>query len=89
MYITYGKVFGGTPKMFMFWLFPENGRNSEQTVNRALIDYNPMKFCINKKYIFNFHFHHVPKLFIGFKIPAHLETHTLSSSQEYTCTLLV
>ena len=21
MYITYGKVLGGTPKIFMFWLF--------------------------------------------------------------------
>ena len=35
MYITYGKVFGGT--FFMFWLFPENGTISEWTVNRALI----------------------------------------------------
>ena len=24
MYITYGKVFGGTPNIFMVWLFPEN-----------------------------------------------------------------
>ena len=30
MYITYGKVFRGTPNMLMFWIFPE-------TVNRALI----------------------------------------------------
>ena len=50
MYITYGKVFGGTPKIFMFWLFPENGSISEWTVNRAL------RFCINKDkyYIFIF-----------------------------------
>ena len=33
----YGKVFGGTPNIFMFWLFPENGSISEQTVNMALI----------------------------------------------------
>ena len=31
-----GKVFGGNPKIFMFWLFYENGSISEQTVNRAL-----------------------------------------------------
>ena len=37
MYITYGKVFGGTPNIFMFWLFPENGSILERTVNRALI----------------------------------------------------
>ena len=37
MYITYGKVFGGTPNIFMFWLFLENGSISERTVNRALI----------------------------------------------------
>ena len=58
MYITYGKVFGGTPNIFMFWLFPENGSISERTVNRALIvhEYNPIKFCINKKKIFIFIF---------------------------------
>ena len=37
MYITYGKVFGGTPDILMFWIFPENGSISERTVNRALI----------------------------------------------------
>ena len=37
MYVIYGKVFGGTPNIFMFWLFPENGSISEPTVNRALI----------------------------------------------------
>ena len=37
MYITYGEVFGGTPNIFMFWLFPENGSISERTVNRALM----------------------------------------------------
>ena len=51
MYITYGKVFGGIPNIFMFWLFPENGSISERTVNRALISYNPIKFCINNKKI--------------------------------------
>ena len=58
MYITYRKVFGGTPKIFMFWLFPENGSISDWTVNRALI-----KFCIKKQNLF----HHVPKLSIGFE----------------------
>ena len=33
MYITYGKVFGGTPNILMFWIFPENGSISERTVN--------------------------------------------------------
>ena len=37
MYITYGKVFGGTPNILMFWIFPENRSISERTVNRALI----------------------------------------------------
>ena len=43
----YGKVFRGTLNIFMFWLFPENGKwkISERTVNRALIVhttlYNP------------------------------------------------
>ena len=37
MYITYGKMFGGIPNTFMFWLFPENGSISKRTVNRALI----------------------------------------------------
>ena len=37
IYITYGKVFGGTPNIYMFWLFPENGSISEWTVNKALI----------------------------------------------------
>ena len=68
MYITYGKVFGGTPNNLMFWLFPENGSISERTVNRALkvhtTLYNP---ALTKKSI-NFHFRHVPKLSIGFKV---------------------
>ena len=37
MYITYGKVYGGTPNIFMFWLFSENGSISQRTINRALI----------------------------------------------------
>ena len=61
MYITYGKVFGGTPNIVMVWLFPENGSISEQTVNRALTVQQS-----TKKYI-NFHFRHIPKLSIGFK----------------------
>ena len=37
MYITYGKVFRGTPNILKFWLFLENGSISERTaVNRAL-----------------------------------------------------
>ena len=64
MYITYGKVFGGTPNIFMFWLFPENGSISERTVNGINSSYNPIKFWINKNV--NFHFRHVPELSIGF-----------------------
>ena len=37
MYITYGKVFGGTPNICMFSLFSENGSISDRTINRALI----------------------------------------------------
>ena len=35
------KVFGGTPNIFMFWLFSENGSISEQIVNMALTLYLP------------------------------------------------
>ena len=31
MYITYGKVFRGTPNIFMFWLFPESTGNHQKT----------------------------------------------------------
>ena len=58
-------MFGGTPNIFMFWLFPENGSISERTVNRAFISsYNSIKFCINKEK--KNHIRHVPKLSIGF-----------------------
>ena len=67
MYITYGKVFGGTPNIFMFWLFPENGCISKRTVNRALIvriqPYTIMHFFF---FNINIYFRHVPKLSIGF-----------------------
>ena len=36
-YISYGKVFGGTPNIFMFWLFPENGSISERIVNTLIV----------------------------------------------------
>ena len=45
------RVFGGTPNICMFWLFPENGIISERSVNRAF---------------FFFFLGHVPKLSIGF-----------------------
>ena len=48
-YIAYGKVFGGTQKKFMFWLFPKNGSLSERTrllgINSS---YNSIRFCITK-----------------------------------------
>ena len=47
----------GTPNIFMFWLFPENGSISERTVNRGInSSYNSIKFCINKKTILIFIF---------------------------------
>ena len=57
MYITYhGQVFGETPNIFMFWLFPENGSISERTVKHGInSSYNSIKFCIiKKKYSFSF-----------------------------------
>ena len=72
MYITYGKVFGGTPTILMFSLFPENGSISKRTVNRALIvAYNSIKFSLKKKkkkkkiIIIILIFGHVPKLSIA------------------------
>ena len=75
MYIAYGKVFGGTPNIFMFWLFPENESISERTINRALIVHTTLiKFCIKKKKKKkkknHFHFRHVPKLYpLALKVP--------------------
>ena len=57
MYITYSKVFGGTPNILMFWIFSENGSISERTVNRGInSSYNSIKFCINKQKILIFMF---------------------------------
>ena len=36
MYITDGRVFGGTPNIFIFWLFLDNLSISEQTIDREL-----------------------------------------------------
>ena len=36
MYITNGRVFGGTPSILIFWLFLDNLSISEQTIDRAL-----------------------------------------------------
>ena len=49
-------MFGGTPNMFMFWLFPENGSISERTVNRALIVHTTLQnsALTRKKYKFSF-----------------------------------
>ena len=55
--ITYGKVFEGTPNIFMFWLFLENWSISERTVTQGInSSYNPIEFCINKKNILIFIF---------------------------------
>ena len=69
MYITYGKLFGGTPNIFMFGLFLANGSISEWTVNRALIVHTTLLNAAlkkKKKQKKNNHFRHVPKLSIGF-----------------------
>ena len=68
MYITYGKVFGGTPNILMFWIFPENGSISEQTVNRALIVHTTLYNSALTKIYINLNFRHVPKLSIGFNL---------------------
>ena len=47
IYISYGKVFRGTPNISMFWLYSENGSILERTVNRALIVHTT-------QFIFNF-----------------------------------
>ena len=36
MYITNGRVFGGTPNILVFWLFLDNLSISEQTIDRTL-----------------------------------------------------
>ena len=36
MYITNGRVFGGTPSSLIFWLFLDNLSISEQTIDMAL-----------------------------------------------------
>ena len=36
MYITNGRVFGGTLNILIFWLFLDDLRISEQTMDRAL-----------------------------------------------------
>ena len=35
MYITNGRVFGGTPSILIFWLFLDNLNISEQTIDWA------------------------------------------------------
>ena len=58
MYITYGKAFGGTPNILIFWLIPANGSISERTVIKQGINssYNPIQFCANKRKILIFIF---------------------------------
>ena len=36
MYITNGRVLGGTPNILIFWLLLDNLSISEQTIDRAL-----------------------------------------------------
>ena len=36
MYITNGRVFGGTPNILIFWLFLDNLSISEQTIDGGI-----------------------------------------------------
>ena len=49
-------MFGGTPNIFMFWLFSKNGSISERIVNRALIVHTTLKnsALTKQKYKFSF-----------------------------------
>ena len=68
MYITYGRVFGGTPNILIFGLFLENESNLEWTMNRAFIVHTDLlKSCIDNKIIYLLIFRHIPKLSCGFK----------------------
>ena len=70
MYITNGRVFGGTPSILIFWLFLDNLSISEQTIDRALTIHTEQnyKIMIQWRKIISFDFHHIPKLSIGFNI---------------------
>ena len=51
LYITYGKIIGGTPIISIFWLFLKNGSVSEQTVYRAVVVHialSKKKKCMKK-----------------------------------------
>ena len=64
MYITNGRVFGGTPNIWIFWLFLDNFSISEQTIDRALTIHTELQNYDSMK---KNNFHHIPKLSIGFK----------------------
>ena len=54
IYITNGRVFGGTPKILIFWLFLDNLSISEQTIDRALtIHTESIKLWVNEEKLFN------------------------------------
>ena len=61
MYITNGRVFGGTPNILIFWLFFDNFSISEQTIDRALNNsHRTIKLWFNEAKIISFDFHHIP-----------------------------
>ena len=66
MYITNGRVFGGTPNILIFLLFLDNLSISEQTIDRALTIHSELWIMIQWRKIILFDFHHIPKLSIAF-----------------------
>ena len=52
MYITNGRVFGGTPNILIFWLFLDNLSISEQTIDRALTLKAPDKLQLYGLYVY-------------------------------------
>ena len=68
MYITYGRVFGGTPNILIFGLFLENESNLEWTMNRAFIVHTGLgNHALTTKNVYLLIFrHHIPKLSCGF-----------------------
>ena len=57
MYITYGRVFGGTPNILIYGLFLENESNLEVNNEQGIYSsYKSIKSCIDPKKIISFNF---------------------------------
>ena len=68
MYITYGRVFGGTPNILIFWVISWKwnifGANNEQGIHSS---YRSIRSGINKRKLSHLIFCQIPKLSCGFK----------------------